>query len=184
MSDNYARDRLIPALLDRLTDDRPTETTEAPEQRVVSKGRLRELVLRDLNWLFNAQSAFGSDELAGIPEHVQSSTLNYGMPPLSGRLVSKIELPDLERVLAKAIQRFEPRLIPHTVRVRGIPPVDPLGHHNELSFEISADLWSQPYPIELLLKTDLDLETGLVELSEKSGAAIGSVRASAPAARR
>ena len=50
--------------------------------------------------------------------------------------------------------------------------VDPLGHHNSLSFEINARLWAQPYPLELLLKTDLDLETGLVELKDRSGTTI------------
>jgi type VI secretion system protein ImpF len=33
-----------------------------------------------------------------------------------------------------------------------------------ISFEITAQLWAQPYPLELLLKTDLDLETGMVAL--------------------
>ena len=35
-----------------------------------------------------------------------------------------------------------------------------------LSFRISGQLWSQPVPLELLLHTDIDLETGRVEIKE------------------
>jgi type VI secretion system protein ImpF len=97
------------------------------------------------------------------------STLNYGIAPLSGSLVSKLEMGDLERMLRQAILDFEPRLLPDSLTVHGIGPSDPLGHHNALSFEITARLWAQPYPLELLLKTDLDLETGMVELKDRSG---------------
>ena len=42
------RDRLQPALLDRLTDDAPTERRESDDARVMSKAQLRRAVLRDL----------------------------------------------------------------------------------------------------------------------------------------
>jgi type VI secretion system protein ImpF len=38
--------------------------------------------------------------------------------------------------------------------------------HNKLTFEIEADLWAQPYPERLYLKTELDLERGVVLLAE------------------
>ena len=38
--------------------------------------------------------------------------------------------------------------------------------HNTLQFEIRCQFWSMPYPLELLLKTSLDLETGQVVLSD------------------
>jgi type VI secretion system protein ImpF len=50
--------------------------------------------------------------------------------------------------------------------VRGIPPSEPLVHHNVLSFEITGQLWGQPYPLELLLKTDMDLESGEIRIAE------------------
>ena len=99
-------------------------------------------------------------------------TINFGIAPLSGTLVSKLEMIDLEQMLRQAIIDFEPRILPDSLVVRGVAPVDPLGHHNSLSFEINARLWAQPYPLELLLKTDLDLETGLVELKDRSGTTI------------
>ena len=53
MANLRAQDRLQPALLDRLTDDEPEGRVEALESRVINRTRLRELVLRDLAWLFN-----------------------------------------------------------------------------------------------------------------------------------
>ena len=41
-----------------------------------------------------------------------------------------------------------------------------MGHHNVLSLEISGELWSQPYPLEFLIKTDMDLESGEIRLVE------------------
>ena len=46
-------EQLQPALLDRLTDDQPDKKLEPRMERVISKRRLRDAVLRDLTWLFN-----------------------------------------------------------------------------------------------------------------------------------
>ena len=47
------QEQLQPALLDRLTDEEPDKKLEPRQQRVISKRRMREAVLRDLAWLFN-----------------------------------------------------------------------------------------------------------------------------------
>jgi len=44
---------------------------------------------------------------------------------------------------------------------------DAADHHNVLSFEIRGALWGQPYPMDLLLKTDVDLESGEVRIAER-----------------
>ena len=41
-----------------------------------------------------------------------------------------------------------------------------LGWHNVVSVRISAQVWAQPVPLELLLRTEVDLETGQVALAE------------------
>jgi type VI secretion system protein ImpF len=160
-----ARDALQPALLDRLTDQEPGKKVEGREQRVISRAQLRASVLRDLSWLFNTTNLAGQVDLAGHPL-VERSTLNYGLLPLSGSLISSLDLVDLEQVLKEAILRFEPRILPHTLSVRGSSPKEPMTHHNVLSFEISGALWGQPYPVELLLKTDMDLESGEIRIAE------------------
>jgi type VI secretion system protein ImpF len=160
-----ARDTLQPALLDRLTDHDPTHKIESRQERVISRSQLRASVLRDLSWLFNTTNLSEGD-LAAYPL-VARSTLNYGLAPLSGKLVSSLDLSALERVLKDAIVRFEPRILPHTLSVRGIASTEPLAHHNVVSFEIKGDLWGHPYPMELLLKTDVDLENGEIRIAER-----------------
>jgi type VI secretion system protein ImpF len=168
MSDHsFSRDRLQPALLDRLIDEAPQDQREATEARAISRSRLREIVLRDLGWLLNATAPLSSglveEDISGQGDSpARHSVLNYGMPCLSGQLVSRLELYDLEQALRQAIVDFEPRILPTTLVVTGRQPVDELGHHNLLQFDISGEIWSQPYPLELLLRTDLDLETGMV----------------------
>jgi type VI secretion system protein ImpF len=160
------RDTLQPALLDRLTDHDPKRRVEGREERVISRTQLRASVLRDLSWLFNTTNLSTEVELASYPL-VARSTLNYGLAPLSGRLVSNLDLSELERILKEAIVRFEPRILPDTLVVRGTKSEDPVAHHNVISLEISGELWGQPYPLELLLKTDMDLETGEIRIAER-----------------
>jgi type VI secretion system protein ImpF len=160
-----ARDTLQPALLDRLTDREPGRKLESREERVISRSQLRASVLRDLSWLFNTTNLAGDMDLSGHPL-VAQSTVNYGLAPLSGKVLSSLDLAELDRVIKEAILRFEPRILPHTLSVRGIAPNEPVNHHNVLSFSITGELWAQPYPLELLLKTDLDLESGEIRIAE------------------
>ncbi|WP_334189560.1 type VI secretion system baseplate subunit TssE [Noviherbaspirillum sp.] len=161
----FSRDRLLPALLDRLIDDAPHSKTEALEQKIISRNRLRDIVLRDLTWLFNATGAL-QDAHEARHAHARRSVLNFGMPCLSGKLVSHVELFEMEQSLRQAILDFEPRILPQTLSVTGRLPADELSHHNILQFDISGQLWAQPYPLELLLKTDVDLETGMVKVQD------------------
>ena len=160
-----ARDTLQPALLDRLTDNDPNRRAEGREDRVISRSQLRAFVLRDLSWLFNTSNLTVEVDFTGHPL-AEQSTVNYGLVPLSGKLVSSLNLAELEDVIRQTIIRFEPRILPRTLTVRGMPASDALTHHNVLSFEISGSLWAHPYPLELLIKTDVDLESGEVRIAE------------------
>jgi type VI secretion system protein ImpF len=44
--------------------------------------------------------------------------------------------------------------------------------HNKLTFEIEADLWAQPYPERLYLKTEFDLERLSVAVTESNGRSV------------
>jgi type VI secretion system protein ImpF len=55
MAELTPQERLQPSLLDRLTDEEPDQLQESREKRVLSMSRLRDFVLRDLAWLFNAE---------------------------------------------------------------------------------------------------------------------------------
>ena len=159
------QERLQPALLDRLTDEEPTKTQEASDRRVMSKSRLRQAVLRDLAWLFNATKPMARLELGLIP-HVRRSVLNYGLPALSGRTASSLDITELEQAIRQAILDFEPRILPATLEVRAIALASALDHHNVVGVQIAGELWAQPVPLELLVRTEIDLETGKVEIAD------------------
>jgi type VI secretion system protein ImpF len=158
-----AQDRLQPALLDRLTDQAPGTTTESPEARVIPRQRLRELVLRDLAWLFNTVQP--SIDWRGAP-HARNSVLNFGLPPLSGSTMSTIDPLSLQARVRQAIIDHEPRILPDSLSVEAVVSEDQIHQHNELGFRITGQLWAQPVPLELLLHTDVDLETGRVAIRE------------------
>ena len=159
-------DRLQPALLDRLTDDEPDQRQESLQNAVVSKGRLKRMVLRDLVWLLNTTAYHTNDQLDYYPE-VRRSVINFGIPVLSGKNFSGVDWRDLERQIHDAILIFEPRILPESLSVKAFAPSDPLGHHNLLQFELHGELWSMPFPIELLLRSELDLETGFMKITDQ-----------------
>jgi type VI secretion system protein ImpF len=161
------RERLQPSLLDRLTDDEPGNPRESREQRDFSLSRLRETVLRDLAWLLNTTNLAAAQDLGAYPE-VAGSVLNFGIPDLSGTTLSGTDPAALERTLRQAITDFEPRLIRHTLNVRLEVNEGQMTHH-AMTFLIEGDLWAQPVPLRIYLKTEIDLEMGDVTVSPYTG---------------
>ena len=86
------------------------------------------------------------------------SVVNYGLPDLAGLTASGIDVGELEQIVKQACWDFEPRIMRHTLKVRA--HADGEMSHNALVFEIEGELWAQPIPLELFLKTEIDLETG------------------------
>jgi type VI secretion system protein ImpF len=157
-------DQLQPALLDRLTDEEPDKKLEPRAQRVITKRQLRQAVLRDLAWLFNCTRLDANMDPATFPL-ARRSVVNYGLPALAGETATSIDVADLERGIRQAILDFEPRILATTLRVRALE-VGEFEHHNVIGIEISGQLWAQPIPIDLLVRTEIDLETGKVEIAD------------------
>ncbi len=160
-------ERLQPALLDRLTDDDPGARQESREARVLSFQRLRQAVVRDLGWLLNTVQLSATDDIASYPE-VLRSVVNYGMADLSGRTASGVTTEDIEEWLREAIETFEPRILPSTLRIE-VSVREGEMSHNLMSIRIEGELWAQPLPQRLFLKTEFDLETGTVQVQETGG---------------
>jgi type VI secretion system protein ImpF len=40
-------------------------------------------------------------------------------------------------------------------------------NQNAMTFDIEGDLWAQPLPLRLYLRTELDLETGTMEIIDR-----------------
>lgn len=126
-----------------------------------SIGSLREIrdcVKRDLDWLLNAHNFAPADQLVDYPE-VMNSVLNFGMPDMAGVTASSIDVKALEKVMKEAIINFEPRLMRRTVKVKLMASESAM-NHNALTFEIESEMWSEPIPIHLRLRTEIELENG------------------------
>lgn len=212
MARTLPKDRYLPSLLDRLTDDDPINNSirtqqekiqsiekslaellqkpSAPESEpedsrrhrlqlqqqldqiraqlsvlttsVSSIKELRACVKRDLDWLLNASQYAPQEDLDDYPD-VACSVLNYGMPDLTGKTVSGFDQRHMERLLKQVIVSFEPRIIRNTLTVRVIADKS-LFDHNALVFEIEGELWAEPQPLHLLLRTEFELENGNVSV--------------------
>jgi len=203
------KDRYLPSLLDRLTDDDPINksiriqqekiqsiekslaellqkhsatASKSEENRrqlqqqldlvraqfsvlttsVSSLKEIRACVKRDLDWLLNASQYAPQEDLDGYPD-VASSVINFGMPDLTGKTVSGFDQRHMERLLKQVIVNFEPRIIRNTLTVRVIADKT-LFDHNALVFEIEGELWAEPQPLHLLLRTEFELEDGNVSV--------------------
>ena len=160
-------ERLQPSLLDRLTDPDPTNPAPNRVQRVITVRALREIVIRDLLWLLNTvcYDAVGRD-LSAYPETAKS-VVNYGIPDLAGVTASSIDADALSRAVREAVVAFEPRINRSSVQVRAILSEDRMAN-NTLVFEIEGELWADPAPLRMLVRTELDLETGSVAIVDSA----------------
>lgn len=152
-----AQTRLLPTLLDRLVDNAPHEKTESPDAYAVSPGQMREIVQRDLSWLLNTTNLEDEIDREAMPL-VASSVLNYGVPAFAGRFVDERNWQEVERIVRRAVLEFEPRLLPETLEVVPLSN-DHSSSYNVLRFEIRGLVHMQPYPMEFLVQSSLDLET-------------------------
>ncbi|MBB5465026.1 type VI secretion system protein ImpF [Paraburkholderia sp. CI2] len=167
MAELMPQERLQPSLLDRLTDFDPARREESREQRVITAARLREYVTRDIAWLLNCTRHWSSDELTGFAQ-VGNSVLNFGIPDLAGAALSGIDVELLQNRIRSALLDFEPRLIASTVQVSVEVDEARMGSRS-LRFLIEADMWANPMPLSLYLRTDVDLETGVFHVSQHFG---------------
>ena len=211
MARTLPKERFLPSLLDRLTDDDPInnsireqkqrikklekELAELHRQKdleqqellkqsqaiqqqldqayaqfnilsasVSSLTEIRACVKRDLDWLLNASQYELQAELEDYPE-VEKSVLNFGLPDLTGKTVSGVDMRTMERMLKQGIINFEPRVIKKTLNVRIL--VDrSMFSHNAVSFEIEGQLWTEPEPLHLHLRTEFELESGEVSVHD------------------
>src|SRR6266498_1712216 len=95
--------------------------------------------------------------LEDFPE-AERSVINFGTRQLSGLFAP--DMHELERRLADSLQLFEPRILSQSVAIQA--SMD----RNVIDIEIRGELWANPIPEQLYVKTNIDLETGLCTLGD------------------
>lgn len=157
MADLGETERLQPSLLDRLTDNNPGELKETARDQIIDIRQLREIVLRDLGWLLNTVNQEGEVNEDEFP-YAATSTLNYGITDIAGKKAAEARPYELERMIQQAIRRYESRIVSDSLEVKLSTTVE--GTHSRILFNIHAEIWAQPVPIEVFMRTELDLASG------------------------
>lgn len=164
MADKTLTDRLQPSLLDRLTDHEPGQLKERREDRVIDVTRLRDIIQRDLSWLLNTTNLESTFDAEALP-NVAASVLNYGLAEVSGEFSTERRAELIRASIERAIALHEPRIIPGSVDVK-LAPDDDRGEMT-VALDIHADMWAQPLPLELYLRSTVDVTTGEVAVDRR-----------------
>jgi type VI secretion system protein ImpF len=163
MADRTIAERLQPSLLDRLTNARPDEREDRREDRAIDVRRLRGIIERDLSWLLNTTSHESLVDLEAYP-HVRRSVINFGLREVAGGVSGGSRAQDIRGAIQRAIERFEPRLRAGSVQVTIRPEGAASGA--TLGFDIRADMWAQPIPVQLYLRTKVNVATGKLTVEQ------------------
>jgi type VI secretion system protein ImpF len=125
-----------------------------------NEAALRATVLRELNWLLNTTNLAAVQDLSAVPE-VATSTLNYGLGDLTGRLLTRSGVQARAREMREAIARFEPRIERRSLVVESDATRT---RPNSVGFVIRGDLTPavQAFPVEF--RTDVEVDTGTTTL--------------------
>ncbi len=146
--------RITLTVLDRLIDEEPNVSSEAPATRQKSLRQLKAAVRRDLEWLLNTRQM-----VDGVPPDLKETTRSlatYGLPDFTSYSIkSPSERNRVRRALESAISTFEPRLEDVTVSL------DPM-HETEriIRFRVDGRLKVDPVPEPITFDTVLQLGSG------------------------
>ncbi len=165
MAELAPKDRLLPSLLDRLTDNQTDRKEEIRDSRLADMASLRESVLRDLEWLMNSTNLEYHLDLDTEYADLKSTVINFGMPGLSGSTINHHDKVQIQKMIKECIRAFEPRILQDSVKIKVIEDSEVESPH-AIAFEIHGTLWGNPMPEALFLRTELDLEIGEIKVTE------------------
>ena len=151
----------LPCLLERWS----TETPQGTGARGVFNTwqDVRRDVIRNLEWLLNTEAP---PRLAGqVPsEAVQRSVLCFGIEPYSGRPQSGMDPKEMSWRIRERILAFESRVDHHTLEVM---PAEEDGQRrfNKMRFTVRGHLRADPLPLEFVVQTEIDMESGVAKVT-------------------
>jgi type VI secretion system protein ImpF len=148
-----ADQKLVASVLDRMIDERPRESREAPDAAPRALAQIKESVKRDLEWLLNSRQV-----VADLPDdlrQIERSLLTYGLPDFTASSLSHVGDQELlRRSVEDAIRRFEPRLSRVHVALEAVRESE-----RALRFRIDALLNVEPAPEPITFDSLLQLTT-------------------------
>ena len=161
MARNDLEIRVTPSVLDRLIDESPEVSTEAPKSRAASLADLKRSIRRDLEWLLNTRCFI--DLEASELEEAKASVAFYGLPDITS---ISAKSPDEQRRLSRAVEHalktFEPRFM--DLKVTLAPPTHT---ERQLQFHIEASLDIEPAPEPIAFDTVMKIGSGEFSVNER-----------------
>lgn len=174
--------RLNPTLFDKLVADLELEGLREPEgaQAAAEASRssmrfytvprierfneraLRSTVKRELNWILNTTHLDAVQDLDPYPE-VKTSVLNYGVPDMAGKALTRRVVQGRAREIRDAIRFFEPRMDPDHLEVEPLMSVE---RENAITYVIRGDITAAVEALPVEFKTDIEVDTSAVVLRE------------------
>lgn len=160
MADRHGDDALRQSVLDRLIAGE-SGAGARDVYEYIGVRELRDSIARDLEWLLNSKFTEFLD-LDQFPE-AKNSILTYGVPDFSSySWRSSSDALAISRILEETIRRFEPRLLPRSIRVEA-------QENNEidnfsLGFRIHAILDVDPIRESVSFDTAIDFESTAVHV--------------------
>ena len=154
-----AEQPLLPSLLDRLLDDDPGVTRDAPRSRTQVLREVKASIRRDLEDLLNTRRRCRPIP-AGLDE-LQHSLAAYGLPDVSGARFGSSEGRERFRELLEAVvRRWEPRF--KTIKVTLLDP--PEQTDRVVRFRIDALMHADPAPEPVVFDSQAEPTTGGFEV--------------------
>ena len=151
MARSRADKPLLPSVFDRLIDEDPGNTREAPKPRVQVLREMKAAVCRDLENLLNTRVRAGA-----VPpdlEELDVSLATYGIPDFAGTSGgSKEGREKLRQKVEATIKKFETRFI--NIRVELVENEDEFDR--TMRFRIDALMHAEPAPEPMVFDSQLE----------------------------
>lgn len=161
MAKIHSDQSLVPSVLDRLLDDEPQNSREAPLTRSQVLRQLKQSVRRDLENLLNTRWRISS--WPQEYEELDLSLMGYGIPDFTGSNMSlRSERERLRRTVEEAIQRFDPRFKSVQVSL----PDESFPEERALRFRISGLLHAEPAPEPVVFDSTMQPSTATFEVKQ------------------
>ena len=174
------KQRLTPTLFDKLVADvdisglrdSNTETPQVsrenfrfytiPNLERFNESALRATVRRELAWLLNTTNFGALNDLEPYP-HVATSVLNYGVPDLAGKTMTRRVILQRAREIRQAVRTFEPRINGEQLVVE---PSHTDDRPNAVAFVIQGDITAAAQAMPVQFHTHLDPDSASVDVQE------------------
>jgi type VI secretion system protein ImpF len=161
---------------ERAAREDPADTAFGLSRFFVPFEVLRAHVEKELQALLNAtclESVLLGRGLRGLPAdapaqeehpfaahpHVRASIVNYGLPAFVGRNIYAMAPAAIEERLRRAVEQFEPRIRPETMRVRVIADrADRVNPDQPLEFVVEGEIVGAEQAMRIVISTTWDPE--------------------------